>query len=163
MMKKYLALALLGSSLFAQSQFVQKYNIDLNIQTNKSVLNQVTNLNKEVKNNKKCEIKENIKYTKNDKYPYNITLNISCNSKDNKDIDKIKNIVSDIIKSKDVKIEEYSTETYQASQERYKNEKEFLEKHKDVVRMLNKALFIQQQMQREMQREMQEMEKLFNY
>jgi hypothetical protein len=68
-MKKYLALALLGSSLFAQSEFIQKYNIDLNIQANKSVLDKITNLNKEVKNNKKCEIKENIKYTKNDKYP----------------------------------------------------------------------------------------------
>jgi pyruvate-formate lyase-activating enzyme len=160
-MKKYLALALLGSSLFA-SQFVQKYNIALIMQTNKAVLDKVTNLNKEVKNNKKCEIKENIQYTKDDKYPYNITLNISCNSNDNKDIEKIKNIVSDIVKSKNVKIEEYATETYQASEEKYKNEKEFLDKHKDAARMLNKALFIQQQMQKEIQKEMQEMQKLFN-
>jgi hypothetical protein len=36
-MKKYLALSLLGSSLFTQSQFVQNYNIDLNIQTNKLI------------------------------------------------------------------------------------------------------------------------------
>ena len=43
-MKKYLALALLGSSLFAQSEFIQKYNIDLNIQANKSVLDKITNL-----------------------------------------------------------------------------------------------------------------------
>jgi pyruvate-formate lyase-activating enzyme len=160
-MKKYLALALVSSSLFA-SQFVQKYNIALIMQTNKAVLDEVTNLNKEIKNNKKCEIKENIQYTKNDKYPYNVTLNISCNSKDNKDIDKIKNIVSDIVKSKDVEIEEYATETYQASEERYKNEKEFLEKHKDVVNMLNKALFFQQQMQKEMQQEFEQMQKLFN-
>ena len=161
-MKKYLALALLGSSLFAQSEFIQKYNIDLNIQANKSVLDKITNLNKEVKNNKKCEIKENIKYTKNDKYPYNIILDISCNTKDNKDINKIKNVVNDIINSKNVKIEEYATQTYQASEEKYKSEKEFLDKHKDIARMLNKALLIQQQMQKEMQKEFEDMQKLFN-
>ncbi|RUM57675.1 MAG: hypothetical protein DSY40_00640 [Nautilia sp.] len=160
-MKKYLVLAVLGTSLFAQSQFIQKYNVDLNIETNQVLLNQITNLNKEVKNNKKCEIKENIKYTKNDKYPYNITLNISCNTKDNKDMKNIKKAINKIVSSKDVKITEYATQTYQASEEHYKNEKEFYEKHKDAIEAIEKLNRMQQKMQEEMQRDFEQMQQLF--
>ena len=160
-MKKYLTLAILGTSLFAQTQFVQKYNVDLNIEANQDVLNQVTALNKEIKNNKKCEIKENISYTKNDKYPYNIILNISCNTKDNKDMSNIKKAIEKIVSSKDVKITEYATQTYQASLEKYKNEKEFLDKHKDIVKMINRLSIMQQKMQEEMQKEFEEMQRLF--
>jgi len=123
-MKKIL-LPLVASALFANSQFIQKYNVDLNIEANQNILNKITSLNKEIKDNKKCEIKENIKYTKNDKYPYNINLSVSCNTKDNSDMENIKEAINKIIASKDSKVIEYSTQTYQASEEKYKNEKSF--------------------------------------
>jgi len=161
-MKKVL-LPLAVSSLFAaNTQFIQKYSVDLNLDANQNILNQITSLNKEVKGNKQCQIKENINYTKNDKYPYNITLNISCNTKDNKDMKNIKKAIQKIVSSKDAKITEYATQTYQESEEKYKNDKEFYEKHKNAIQMLRKLSTMQQKMQEEMQKEFEQMQNLFN-
>ena len=162
-MKKILIGSLLiGTTLFGQNKFIQKYGVSLEAYTNQNVLKEISNLNKELKNNKECKINENIKYLSNNKYPYQLNLTISCNVKDAKDITKIKEEIKKIVDSKDIKILEYSTQTYQASEEYYKNEKDFLAKHKDIAEMLNRLTIIQNEMQEEMKKNIEYMQKLFN-
>jgi len=151
----------LGIVILANANFIEKYGVDLNVDANQNILNQITSLNKSVKNNKQCKIKENINYTKNDKYPYNISLNISCDTKDNKDMVNIKKAIQKVVSEKDIKINQYATQTYQASEEHYKNEKEFYKKHKDAIETVRKLTIMQKKMQEEMQREFEEMQKLF--
>lgn len=162
-MRKVL-LSLVGLSLVfaADTDFVQKYQVSLNMNTNSSILKKITQLNNRLKNNKQCKINENIKYVKNKTYSYNVSLDISCDTKNNKDIDFIKNRVKEIVNNKNVQITEYSTQIYQATKEKYKNSQEFLEKHKDIVHIMNKAMLMQKSLQEEINKEFLYMQKLFD-
>jgi hypothetical protein len=161
-MKKVL-LPLVGLSLVlaANTNFVQKYQVSLEMNTNSEVLKEITQLNNRLKNNKQCKINENISYVKNKSYPYNVSLNISCDTKNNKDINFIKNKIKQIVNNKNIQITEYSTQMYQATKEKYKNSQEFLEKHKDIINIMNKAMLMQQKLQKEMNKEFLYMQKLF--
>jgi len=158
-MKKLLFLGV--AVIVASANMIQKYNVDLDFRANNNVLNKVAVLNKIVKNNSKCNISENISYTKSDKYPYEVELSLSCDMKDNKDIDYIKNYIKKLVSSDDVKVIKYATQTFQVSEEKYKNEKEFYEKHKDVVEAIRKLYIIQNKMQQQIEKEFEEMQKLF--